>query len=407
MLLVDRAPRTAPPASARAVRTGVFVLVVLTAGAYLPSPMLPGYQAEFGAGDLAMTLVYATFALVSAPSLVLFGPASDVLGPRAALRAGVLAAAVGSACFALASGTEWLLLGRAAQGVALGAATGAASTLISAGQPGRGPVLASAAFLAGTAIGPVAGGIFAEYVPAAGVLANALHLVLLGVAWRWVSALGSGRRGAALGQAGRRSARWRPAAPRIPGGMRWSFLSSAGTGFVAWTVAGLFLALIPALLQRGAGANPAVSGCVLGAVLICSVVVQPLVPRWGPRRGQLAGLGALLGALVVLAATAGGSLVVTLGAAVIAGFGHGLAYGGATAAVDREVPAGERGGVLSALYLAFYLGAGCPAVVVGLLTSRFPLAAATSGVAWAAACLVPVVAAAVVRAGAGAPARAR
>ncbi|MFD0776192.1 MFS transporter, partial [Streptomonospora algeriensis] len=92
-------------------RTAAYLLVVLTAGAYLPSPLYPGYQAAFGFSDLVMTLIYATFALVSAPALLLFGPAADALGPRPVLRSSVGAAALGSACFALAEGPAWLLAG--------------------------------------------------------------------------------------------------------------------------------------------------------------------------------------------------------------------------------------------------------------------------------------------------------
>ncbi len=374
------------------MRTGVYVLVVLTAGAYMPSPLYPAYQGIFGVSDLTMTIVYATFALVSAPALVLFGSASDVLGPRPVLRASIVVAAVGSACFALASGPAWLLLGRAAQGLALGAATGAASALISARPSGRpsgrsgvsGPVLASLAFVAGTAGGPVVGGALAQYAPAPHVLPFVLHLVLLGIGFRGVSG---------LVEPARPSRRWRPARPQIPRGMRLLFASAAATGFLAWTVAGLFLAVIPVLLDRSAQVGPAVTGCVLGAVLLCSVLTQPLVPRLGTRRAQLAGLVAVLVGLGVLAITAAGSTSLTLVAAVVAGAGHGLAYGASAAEIETVAPAGRRGGVLGALYLAFYLGSGIPAVAVGLVTLRYPLSAATSWITAVAAGLVPVVAA--------------
>ncbi|WP_247690971.1 hypothetical protein [Streptomyces sp. B15] len=51
-------------------------MVVLTAGAYLPSPLYPDYQRLFGFDDLVMTLLFAMFALVSGPALLLCGPAS-------------------------------------------------------------------------------------------------------------------------------------------------------------------------------------------------------------------------------------------------------------------------------------------------------------------------------------------
>ncbi|TDC93775.1 MFS transporter [Saccharopolyspora aridisoli] len=366
------------PARSRWTRTGLYVLVVLTVGAYLPSPLLPGYQDDFGFGDLTMTLIYATFALVSAPALLLLGTATDVVGPRSVLRASLIAGAVASLCFALASSPLWLVAGRAAQGVALGTATGAASVLISQNARERAALLASTAFVAGTAAGPIVGGVLAEHAPAPFVLPFLLHLVALGYGWSRVSALPASAPGG----------RWRPSRPRVPAGMRAVFGLSAATGFLAWTAVGLFLSLIPALLDRAGHTDLAVSGCVLGAVLICSVLTQPLVSRWGAHRAQLLGLCALFVSLVLLALAGGGTALVTLIAAVTAGAGHGLAYGGATAAVERTVPPAQRGAITGALYLAFYLGAGCPAIAVGLIALGEPLGTATSWVAIAAAGLV-------------------
>ena len=367
---------------------GLYALTALTAGAYLPSPLYPAYQGAFGASDLAMTLVYATFALVSAPALVLFGPASDAVGPRPLLQLGLVASATGSVCFAVADGTAWLVLGRAAQGIALGAATGAATALIEAGSPPlRGPALASTAFLGGTAAGPITAGLLAEHAPRCAPFA--LHLVAVAVGWRLVSGLPA--------LTGPR-ARWRPTRPRIPAGMGAPFTAAALTGFLAWLVAGLFLSVIPALVARSGQTGPAVTGAVLGAVLVCSMLAQPLVRPLGPRRAEVLGLVALLGGLVLLALTTGSSAVLTPVAAVVAGGGHGLAYGGAATAV-QQAPSGQRGAVAGALYLAFYLGSGLPAVCIGLLARTAPLETATTEVTTAAAALVPLAAAAVLVAG--------
>ncbi|WP_345359564.1 MFS transporter [Saccharopolyspora cebuensis] len=386
----DGAPRGVRWAAGRAreARTALYLLVVLTAGAYLPSPLYPLYQREFGFSDLTMTLVYAMFALVSVPVLVLFGSLSDALGKRAVLRGGIALAAVGSACFAFAADPGWLLVGRAAQGLALGACTGAATALIAEcadrRDRNRASVLASTAFVLGTAAGPSAAGLLAQHAPAPRVLPYALHAALLAIAWHRVAAV-----------PGARSGRWRPELPRIPRGSRLRFTAAAGTGFLAWTAAGLFLAVIPAALGRAAGVDDlAVIGGVLAAVLLCSALTQPLVPRLGARRAQLAGLAGLAVGLAALAFTGGGSVPVTLLAAVATGLGHGLAYGGASAAIAAD---DRRGAVTSALYLAFYLGAGIPAVAVGLLAGRFPLTTATSWLSAAAVVLVPLVALAVLR----------
>lgn len=375
------------------VRTGVYLLVVLTAGAYLASPLYPGYQHAFGFSDLTMTLIYAMFALVSAPSLLLFGPASDALGPRVVLRSSVLLAALASGCFALAAGPIWLLVGRAAQGLALGAATGAATALITrhASRPSRlrASVLASTAFVAGTAAGPITAGVLAQYAPAPQLLPYGVHLMLLAFGWRRLSALPI--RGACPAQ-------WRPMAPRVPTGVRVPFATAAATGFLAWTAAGLFLAVIPATLSRAAEIdNLAIIGGIVGAVLACSTLCHPVVARCGPQRAQLAGLSALLTSLAALALTGGGSMPVTLTAAVVAGSGHGLAYGGAAATVDVAVPDHQRAAINSALYLAFYLGAGGPAVAIGLLSLWQPLTTATSWLSAIAAAVVPFIGAALVR----------
>ncbi|RNL84266.1 MFS transporter [Halostreptopolyspora alba] len=378
------------PGRSREVLTGVYVLVALTAGAYLPSPLYPGLQEAFGVTDLAMTLTYATFALVSAPALLLFGPASDALGPRVVLRLSIALAAVGSACFAFAAGPLWLIAGRAAQGIALGAATSAAGVLISAGTPHSGrraSVLASTAFVGGTAAGPIAAGLLAESMPAPHTLPFLLHLALLWVGWRQVSALGGAWRA--------RTRRWRPTRPRIPAAMRRLFSAAALTGFLAWTAAGLFLSVIPTLLDRAGENNLVVIGGVLGTVLICSVATQALVPPLGARDAQLTGLAAVFASLVLLAVSTGDSTALTLLAAVVAGGGHGLAYGGAAAAVEEAVPRERHGAVTGALHVAFYLGSGFPAVAIGLITLAAPLATATASITAGAAALVPVAAVAV------------
>ncbi|MFD0774710.1 hypothetical protein ACFQZ2_12300, partial [Streptomonospora algeriensis] len=64
------------------------------------------------------------------------------------------------------------------------------------------------------------------------------------------------------------------------------------------------------------------------------------------------------------------------------------------AAVDAAAPDDQRGAVSSALHLAFYLGAGGPAVAVGLLTVSYHLATAVSWLSAAAAVLAALAGAA-------------
>lgn len=359
----------------REARIAGYLLVVLTVGAYLPTSLYPAYQEKFGFSDLTLTLVYAVYPLVSAAALLLFGPASDVLGRRAVLRAGLLLGALGTISFALADAPAWLFVGRALQGVALGAATGAATALIveraPAGQRHWASILATVVFLGGTALGPILGGVIAQYLPAPQLTPYLLYLVLLAIAWVKVSRLSSATPAAGALKS------WRPTLSRIPEVIRWPFLFAAVVGFLAWAVAGMFLSAIPAVLERSAGiTNVAVTGLLLGVLLAVAMAVQPLIPLADPRRIQVAGLVFLLLSLVALGMDQGQTLPATLVAAVFAGCGVGLGYGGATTEIDGIVTPEQRGSVNGVLYLAFYLGAGLPAVGLGLLSLRIDLSSA-------------------------------
>ncbi|MEW2221756.1 MFS transporter [Streptomyces sp. NPDC006990] len=376
----------------RTVRTTGLLVLVLTAGAYLPGPLYPDYQRLFGYDDLVMTLLFATFALVSGPTLLLCGPAADVVGPRPVLRSSVLLAAVGSGCFLLALGPAWLFAGRVSQALALGAATGAAQALITRHRHPTarigGPLLAGLAFAAGTAAGPALSGVLAQYAPAPLVTPYLLHLALL--AWVWhlmrrnIPEPGPGASGA------RR--RWRPARPHLPSALRPLFVVAGLTGFLAWAVVGIYLALLPALLARTSrGAGPALAGGVVAAVLVCSVLTQCAGIRRSARSARALGLAALTASLVLLAASGAASLHATLVSALLAGSGHGLAVSGAARAVDARTPPGHRAGIAAALYLLFYTGSGTPAVAVGLMSAHMPLTAAVTVLSWAGAALGAVV----------------
>src|SRR5699024_12795644 len=105
--------------------------------------------------------------------------------------------------------------------------------------PGRASFIASIAFVAGTAIGPLVAGGAAQFVPGPLALPYVVHLGLLAYGWVRVERLGG--RGTPTGP-------WRPTWPHVPRSIRAAFASAAASGFLAWTAAGIFLALGPSLL---------------------------------------------------------------------------------------------------------------------------------------------------------------
>ena len=69
-------------------RTAAFLVVAgawfaMMAGSNVATPLYAIYEREFGFSSAVLTLVFATYALCLAPSLLLFGQLSDRLGRRA------------------------------------------------------------------------------------------------------------------------------------------------------------------------------------------------------------------------------------------------------------------------------------------------------------------------------------
>src|SRR3954469_8806880 len=99
---------------------------VMMAGANLATPLYATYERDFGFDSAVLTLVFATYALVLAPSLLVFGKLSDRLGRRRVMAGGYATATVGLVLFAFAGGLPWLFAARAVQGLAVGMISGAA-----------------------------------------------------------------------------------------------------------------------------------------------------------------------------------------------------------------------------------------------------------------------------------------
>src|SRR5438105_3646739 len=104
--------------------------LVLMAGANLATPLYAVYAKEFGFSSLVLTSIFATYAFVLVPALILFGRLSDRFGRRPVILAGLAVACGGLVLFALASGTAWLFAARALQGLAVGMIGGAATAAL-------------------------------------------------------------------------------------------------------------------------------------------------------------------------------------------------------------------------------------------------------------------------------------
>lgn len=359
---------------------GALVLASLSAAANMASPLYPTYQQAYDMSEMTMTALYATFAASALPALLLFGSAADALGKRPVLLGGLVCAAAGTGLFAAdIAGVPGLFLARVLLGIGLGLGTGAGIALLveasPLSRPSLGSTLATVAFVAGTGAGPGMAGVVAEF---SGATTTAPFVIMLGVLGLATAAVGLLRV-----QRPQLRQRWRPTWPAVPAATRSSFSIAAVSGFLGWSAVGVFLALLPSVAESVLDEpSLAISGTVVATVLLVSATSQLVAVRFSPRTAQTLGLTGLACGMALLLSsylpifTQRGALVCMAVAAVATGFGHGLSYWGANRESDVLTPDQHRAGVTAAMYLAFYAGAGLPALAVGLLTLNASLPAA-------------------------------
>jgi MFS family permease len=353
---------------------GLFVLLM---GSNLPTPLYAVYRQRFGFSSVVLTLIFAIYALVLIPSLLLFGQLSDRIGRRRVIALGLGVATVALVLFALARSTVWLFVGRGVQGLALGIITGTAAAALVEHEPhgdeGRAALMATLGQAGGAATGPLLAGALAQWAPAPRILSYV------------VGAIGTAAAGIAVARIPERrppAGRWRPQLPSVPPAIRSQFIRTGLTGAAVWSVGALFLSVVPTyastLLKTH---NLAVLGAVAAAMLGtgCAAQAVSLRTNMRPPAAQLTGLLCLAGGLAALVgAFPARSSPLLLLAAVSAGAGLGLAFIGAQTQVNHIAPGDRRGEVTAAFITFVYLGVSVSVIGVGLLSDVLSLFAAVS-----------------------------
>src|SRR3954470_6447310 len=376
-------------ATAGRLRAGAFGVVAaswfaMMAASNLATPLYAIYEREFGFSKAVLTLVFATYALVLAPSLLIFGQLSDRLWRRRVMAAGFATATSGLVLFAVASSLVWLFAARAVQGLAVGMISGAAAAALveldPAPQENRAALFAALAQAGGSASGPIIAGMLAEWAPARLVLPVAVFARVGVVAT--VAALAIPEPGRVLG------GRITVVRPSVPREIRALFARVSVTGAAVWAVAACFLSVVPSyaaeLLDTS---NLALLGAV-SAVLLATSCAAQIAARRSSAYARMQALGLVLlaiGLLALVLAFPTRSLVVLLAAGLFAGVGHGLGFLGGQAQLNLAAPPDQRGAVNAAFYTLIYLGVATAVISTGLLTLHYALSTAVTAFAIAVA----------------------
>jgi MFS family permease len=363
------------------VSATAFALAVAMLGTTLPTPLYDLYRQRFGLSELTITVIFATYAAGVIASLFLFGRLSDQLGRRPLLLTGLALSALSAVTFLTADGLPALIVGRVLSGLSAGIFTGTATaTLVDLAPPAqraRTTFVAALANMGGLGCGPLLAGVLSQRAGSPLRLTFWADLALLVPAsigiWTMPDPV-----------VARSRPRLRPQALRIPTQMRGTFVRAALAGMAGFAVLGLFAAVAPAFLAAGLGVTSrAAIGLVVFAVFAASTAGQAVLGLLREAAALPAGCLALIAGMGSLMLGLGfSSLPLLVLGGVIAGFGQGLSFRAALAAVNASAPAEARGEVASSFFVAMYLAISLPVLGEGVLAEATGLRVA--GVTFAA-----------------------
>lgn len=320
----------------------------------LIAPLLPEIEERTGAGDAALGLALAAYAIPIVLTSIPVGRLADRIGRRPLLLGGLILTGIGSLLIAYSESLELLLAGRAVQGAGSTASWVAALTVVSdlarPGRKGEAIGFALAANSIGGIGGPALGGVLGGQVSfeAPFLLVAALAAVMFTLGW---AVLPRGRPSPALAE------------PVAAGGTIAALLRPAVLVPASLTVAGAaFLGAIdfavPLDLDRRLGTEATVIGLLFAAAAGLDAIAAPIAGRAGDRRGRrpIAMLGVAIvgisGALLALLGTLAGAAV----ALVVFGLGQSILFGGTVPWFEETFAQVNRGLAYGGLNLVYSIG---------------------------------------------------
>jgi MFS family permease len=355
-----------------ALVAGIITLALFASAT--PTPLYGDYAARWHFSTVTLTNVYATYAIGVLIALLVIGRLSDELGRRPVLIAALSALLASTVLFMAARSVAWLFAARGLQGLATGAALGAAGAALLDLHPRsdarQAALVNGIGSAAGIALGALASSLLAEFAPDPHVTPYAVLFGLFALALAGTVVLPE-----PVARAAR--PRVRPQRPRVPRAVRGPFVVASGGVIASWSIGGLYLSLAPSLAERVLHSTSHLAGgAAVLALAGAGAVGQAAFQRIDADRAIGGGLLALaVGMAVTAISLSAGSGVLFLAGSAVTGAGFGVAFMGAIRTVSTAAPPAHRASVMSAFYVVAYLSLSVPAVLAGLASDSLGLEA--------------------------------
>lgn len=366
-------------AKARAAATGwpAVSLAVFTAawGGNQFTPLLVMYRSAAHISAVTVDTLLFLYVLGIVPALLIGGPLSDRYGRRPLMLPSPVIAAIGSTLLAAGEhSVPMLAAGRVFSGVALGLAMAVGGSWIKELSDRAGDSVTAGArraalsLTAGFGIGAGVAAVLAQWAPLPGQLAYLINIALAV---------------AAMGLIVRTPETRQPSAAtggvnlRIPSAMRPRFwLLVAPVAPWVFGACAVAYAVMPALTtEQTGGLAIAFAGLCCVAGLTAGFFIQQLgkkIDRPGSPRTMLVALAFVaVGLCLAIGVAISPTVPLAIVAAVVLGFGYGMALISGLLEVQRIAGPDDLAGLTAVFYTLTYLGFASPAVM-SWITERFP-----------------------------------
>ena len=365
----------------------VLALVFATAMAFstIPTPLYAFYRQRDGFSTFMITVIFAAYSIGVIGSLFLAGHVSDWFGRRRLLLSALAFESVAAVLFLVWTSLPGLILARVVTGVGVGLITATATAhmgeLHALARPGQGRTRAEraavAANMGGLALGPLIGGLLAEYVDRPLVVPYLLFLGLLLAAGIAVVVVPE------TVDLTRDRPRYRPQRVSVPSQGRPLYYTVAIASFTAFSILGLFTSVAPGFIAGTLHhSSPLLAGAITFLVFGSGATAQIAASAWPAARQVTAGLAlTATGVLIVTAAVWWPNLGLFLAGGMLAGSGVGVLFKGALGTVVGLARPEARGEALAGLFLAAYAGLVVPVLGIGVATLDSSLRSALLGFA--------------------------
>lgn len=366
--------RRIPHGAAFWIVATTFLLVM--AYSTVPTPLYPLYQQLDHFPVFVITLVFAAYAVGVVLSLFFLGHVSDGVGRRRMLILAVLVSALSAVMFLLWTDVPGLLAARVVNGVSVGILTATATAhlgeLRAEARPTEDGIVAAsvagAANLGGLALGPLVGGLFAEFLPDPLTLPHAVFLAVLIVCAIAVSAVPETVDLPAAARA------YRPQRLSAPAASRAAFVAAGFGAFAGFAVFGLFTSLAPTILAGTFGVpDHLLAGATVFAVFAAAAIGQVLLAGRTRRTQLTVATACCASGLTGIAVGAVGALLpLFVVGGVLAGVGVGVLFTSAIATAASISEPTRRGETLALVFLIAYCGLALPAIAIGVVLTFAP-----------------------------------